>query len=45
MLARVAHAALRDSARSLLVDGSFEGFANAASGKEVDELLRKGSGA
>ena len=44
MLARVAHAALRDSARSLLVDGSFAGFANAASGKEVDALLRKGSG-
>jgi 2-methylisocitrate lyase-like PEP mutase family enzyme len=42
MLARITHAALRDSARSLLVDGSFATFTDAAPGKEIDELLRQG---
>ncbi|MGL4279038.1 MAG: isocitrate lyase/PEP mutase family protein [Albidovulum sp.] len=43
-IARVTHAAIRDSVAAMLGEGSFAPLMAAASGNEIDELLKKGSG-
>ncbi len=43
MVARLAHAAIRDSVTGMLNEGSFAGFAKAASGTEIDRLLAQGA--
>lgn len=43
-VARVTHAAIRDSVAAMLEDGSFAPLTAAASGDEIDALLKKGSG-
>ncbi len=43
-VARVAHAAIRDCMTAMLGQGSFAPLMAAASGNEIDELLKKGSG-
>lgn len=43
MVARLAHAAVRDATRGMLQDGSFTIFSQAASGGEIDRLLNEGS--
>lgn len=43
MVARLAHAAVRDATRDMLQEGSFTMFSGAASGGEIDGLLIKGS--
>ncbi len=44
MIARLAHAAIRDATRGMLEDGSFAMFSGAARGSEVDQLLLHGAG-
>lgn len=44
MVARLAHAAIRDATRGMLEDGSFATFSGAARGSEVDQLLLHGAG-
>lgn len=43
MVARLAHAAIRDATRGMLEDGSFAMFSDAARGSEVDALLLHGA--
>lgn len=43
-VARVTHAAIRDSVAAMLDQGSFAPLMAAASGDEIDALLKKGSG-
>jgi 2-methylisocitrate lyase-like PEP mutase family enzyme len=43
-IARVTHAAIRDSVTAMLRDGSFAPLTGAASGNEIDALLRDGAG-
>lgn len=43
-IARVTHAAIRDLVTAMLGEGSFAPLMAAASGNEIDELLKKGSG-
>jgi 2-methylisocitrate lyase-like PEP mutase family enzyme len=43
-IARVTHAAIRDSMTAILGEGSFAPLMAAASGDEIDGLLKKGSG-
>lgn len=43
MVARLSHAAVANATRSMLIDGSFAPFAEAATGAEVDRLLSEGS--
>jgi 2-methylisocitrate lyase-like PEP mutase family enzyme len=42
MIARLTHAAIRDAMHSMMDRGSFDVFAGAAKGSEIDELLIKG---
>ena len=42
-IARLTHAAIRDSVRAMLGQGSFAPLAGTASGDEIDALLRKGT--
>ncbi len=42
-IARLAHAAIRDSVSAMLTDGSFAPLMGTASGDEIDALLLKGS--
>lgn len=42
-IARLAHAAIRDSVSAMLGQGSFAPLAGSASGAEIDALLRKGT--
>lgn len=42
-IARLTHAAIRDSVRAMLGDGSFAPLAGTASGDEIDALLLKGT--
>lgn len=44
MVARLAHAAIRDATRGMLEDGSFAMFSGAAKGSEIDQLLLHGAG-
>lgn len=44
MVARLAHAAIRDATRGMLEDGSFAMFPGAAKGSEIDQLLLDGAG-
>ncbi|MGL5009710.1 MAG: isocitrate lyase/PEP mutase family protein [Paracoccaceae bacterium] len=44
MVARLTHAAIRDSVTAMLRDGSFAPLAGAASGDEIDGLLQRGAG-
>jgi 2-methylisocitrate lyase-like PEP mutase family enzyme len=44
-IARLTHAAIRDSVTAMLRDGSFAPLAGTASGDEIDALLAKGAGA
>jgi 2-methylisocitrate lyase-like PEP mutase family enzyme len=44
MVARLTHAAIRTSVTAMLRDGSFAPLSGAASGDEIDELLKSGSG-
>lgn len=44
MVARLAHAAIRDATRGMLEDGSFAMFSGAAKGSEIDQLLLQGAG-
>jgi 2-methylisocitrate lyase-like PEP mutase family enzyme len=43
-IARVTHAAIRDSMTAMLDQGSFAPLMAAASGDEIDKMLKKGSG-
>ena len=43
-IARLTHAAIRDAVTGMLRDGSFAGLKGAASGDEIDALLRDGAG-
>jgi 2-methylisocitrate lyase-like PEP mutase family enzyme len=43
-IARLTHAAIRDSMTAMLGPGSFAPLAGVASGNEIDALLRKGAG-
>jgi 2-methylisocitrate lyase-like PEP mutase family enzyme len=43
-IARVAHAAIRDAVTGMLRDGTFDALKGAASGDEIDALLRDGAG-
>lgn len=44
MVARLAHAAIRDAMQSMLGEGSFAPFSRAAKGSEIDRLLAAGEG-
>lgn len=44
MVARLAHAAIRDATRGMLEDGSFAMFSGTAKGSEIDQLLLDGAG-
>lgn len=44
MIARLTHAAIRDSVNGMLRDGSFASFAGAASSSEIDPMLIAGAG-
>ncbi len=44
MVARLTHAAIRDSVTAMLRDGSFAPLTAAASGDDIDALLRDGAG-
>lgn len=44
MIARLTHAAIRDSVTAMLRDGSFAPLSSVASGDEIDALMRKGAG-
>jgi 2-methylisocitrate lyase-like PEP mutase family enzyme len=43
-IARVTHAAIREAVGAMLGEGSFAPLKRAASGDEIDELLRQGAG-
>jgi 2-methylisocitrate lyase-like PEP mutase family enzyme len=43
-IARLTHAAIRDSVSAMLGAGSFVPLSGVASGDEIDALLRKGAG-
>ena len=43
-IARVTHAAIRDCVTAMLAEGSFEPLFAAASGSEIDDMMKKGSG-
>jgi 2-methylisocitrate lyase-like PEP mutase family enzyme len=43
-IARLTHAAIRDSVNAMLREGSFDSFSGGASGREIDPLLQKGAG-
>lgn len=42
-IARLTHAAIRDSVNGMLKHGSFASFKNAASGSQIDPMLKKGA--
>jgi hypothetical protein len=44
LVARLTHAAIRDSVKAMLGEGSFAPLLGAAPGDEIDALLMRGAG-